>query len=89
VQVVATGVHGVGLRGVAETGLLAHGQRVHVAAEEDGGAAGVAAAQDGRHGGDLLAGTDLEGESVEGAEDLALRLRQVEADLRFAVDGVP
>jgi hypothetical protein len=89
VQVVAAGVHGAGdRRRVRQAGLLGDGKRVHVAAQQHD-RAGPAAAQHRGHRADRLAGADLQRQPVQGSQHLALRLRQVQADLGLAVDRMP
>ncbi len=88
VQVVPAGVHrAVGGREL-EPGLLGDGQRVHVGAQQHrlrvGLVAGPAAQHRGHRGG-VGAGGDLQAEAVELLEHLLLRARQVEPDLRGAV----
>ncbi|ESU48690.1 hypothetical protein P376_3332 [Streptomyces sp. HCCB10043] len=88
VEVVAAGVHtAVEDGGVREPGLLLDGQRVHVAAQQDGGA-GAAAAQHGGDGAESRTEGDLQAEALQGGEDLGLRTGQIEAEFRLAVQGV-
>jgi len=98
VQVVPAGVHGAGdLAGVVEPGRLLHRQRIHVAAQQDGGRMGgysafcaaVTAPQDSGDGRDRAPRRHLERQAVQRLEHGALRLRQLEADLRAAVQPVP
>jgi hypothetical protein len=89
VQVVAAGVHHARhRRRVRQPGLLGDGQRVHVAAQQHHRARPPAAQHRG-HRTERAAGADLQRQPVQGAEHLGLRLRQVQADLVFPVDGVP
>ncbi len=98
VQVVAAGVHGALDRGrVVDAGLLLDGQAVHVRAEQDRGPLGspgasgarrCAAAQDRGDRRRVLAQGDLVGQPVQRLEDLLLRARQLQADLRLAVQVV-
>src|SRR6516225_10558568 len=48
-----------------------------------------ATAQDRGHRAEAAPGSDLQGQPFQGGEHLLLRLRQVQADLGLAVDGVP
>lgn len=89
VQVVTAGVHGArGPRPVVHPRLLGDGEGVHVAAEQHG-AAGPTAAQDRRHGAEVLAEGDVQRKTVEGREDLLLGAGQLESELGFAVQGAP
>lgn len=85
VQIVPAGMHPARqLGGVLHPRQLVHRQRVHVPPQQHR-PAGTATAQHGRDRGQLLAQRDLERETVERGEDLLLRTRQPEAELRLAV----
>ncbi len=88
VEVVPAGVHAVGGGGERQSGALRDRQRVHVAAQQHGGA-GSFTAQHGRHGAEAAAGGDVERQPVEGAEHRFLGAGQVEAEFRNAVQRAP
>lgn len=85
VQIVSAAVHPTGdLGGVREPRPFGHRQGVHVAAQQHR-AAGAAAAQHGRDGGEVPAERDVEGEAFERGEYLLLGAGKLEAELRLAV----
>ena len=89
VRVVPAGVHGaVDLAGEVQAGLLGHGQRVHVAAQQDGRPRLVAGEQGGDAAG-LLVQVDVQPEAVDLLEYALPRGRQVVADLGTTVEVAP
>ena len=92
VQVVPAGVHRAVRRGEVKAGLLVDGQRVHVAADQDRTGVAVVASPAAQHADDRRgpgSGRDLEAEAVELGEHPLLGVRQLEADLRVAVQRLP
>ena len=89
VRVVTACVHGAVDRArELGAGVLGHRERVHVGAQQDR-RAGFGAVQVGDHRRRRRAGADLEAQPVERGEDLRLRARQVETELRLGVDAAP
>ncbi len=79
------GVHGaVDLGGVHEPGVLGHGQRVHVAAEQHG-AARATGVERGDHRAQGIARADVESEVGDGLEHPGLGAGQVEPELGVLV----
>jgi hypothetical protein len=89
VQVVPAGVHHTVHRGrIVEAGALGQQQGVHVGPQQHR-RAGPGAAEDRGDRGQLRAEPDLQRQPVEGGHNLFLRARQVQADLRFGMNGTP
>jgi len=89
VHVVTAGVHRAGYRRrVRQPGLLGDGQGVHVPAQQHHRARPPAAQHRG-HRAERPACADLQRQPVQRVQHLALRLRQVQADLGLAVDRMP
>jgi len=89
VQVVPARVHDpVVPRRVGKAGRLGDRQRVHVAAQQHHRSR-ASASQHRGHRAEPLAGGDLKRQPVQRAKHLLLGFRQVKADLRLTVDGLP
>src|SRR5215469_16828541 len=83
----AAGVHGaVDSRRERQSGPLGDGKGVHISTQKDS-FAGLGTAQHCDDRAQTRAQADLQRQPGQGVEDLALRERQVEANLRFSVDG--
>ena len=76
--------HVVDLAREVEAGVLGHGQRVHVGAQQDGRPV-EAAVEVGHHRGEPVTRSYLETEPVERIQDLGLCPGQIETQLRSAV----
>jgi hypothetical protein len=89
VQVMSAGVHrALDATRVLDAGQLADRQGVHVGSEQYRGA-GTAAAQYRGHRAELSAQRDLQVQVAQGFQNLLLRTRQVESDLRMGMQVTP